>query len=123
MKNWRYVKIGENQEYKECPTRDFDGSVTGHIVFGVKEWFDENPEERIRRGWIKMIQHNEDEVQYNHQTQYLEKSTRVIDDYTIEEVYNVLDKSEDMLALEEKLESLGLLFNQDGITWSFGGTV
>ena len=49
MEKWSYEKL-ENGKMKHCPVNDYDGSVTGHIVFGVAAWFDENPEERKRLG-------------------------------------------------------------------------
>ena len=119
-----YEKLDENLNVKYCPTNDLDGSITGHIVFGLKYWFDENPEERIRLGWIKHIRHFETEIEYDKQTQYLVQSVKQIDDYTLEDEYHVMDKSEDMMALEEMLESLGVVTNTnsgDGITFRFGG--
>lgn len=105
---YEYEKLDENMEVQYCPQNDYDGSVTGHIVMNVKAWFDEHPEERIRRGWIKHIHNDEKEVaDYDPQTQYLVTSVNAIDDYTVEDVYHVLDKSEDMMLLEEMLESLG----------------
>ena len=100
---WDYEKLGEDYKIKIAPMNDFDGSVTGHIVFGVKQWFDENPEERKRLGWIKHLQKDRKEVEYNHQTQYLVRQTRQIDEWTIEDVYHVMDKSEEMMRLEETM--------------------
>lgn len=102
-RNWRYEKLDENMELQYCPMDDKDGSVTGHIVLNVPAWFDENPEERIRLGWIKHIYHDEDEIEYNRQTQFLVISTKQVDEYTIEDVYHILDKSEDQLLFEEML--------------------
>lgn len=102
-RNWGYEKLDENMELQYCPMDDKDGSVTGHIVLNVPAWFDENPEERIRLGWIKHIYHDEDEIEYNRQTQFLVISTKQVDEYTIEDVYHVLDKSEDQLLFEEML--------------------
>ena len=102
-RNWRYEKLKENYEVEFCPQDDKDGSVTGHIVMNVTAWFDENPEERIRLGWIKHITHDTDEIEYNHQTQFLVRSTKQIDEYTIEDEYHVLDKSEEQLLFEEML--------------------
>lgn len=107
MVTYEYEKLDENMEVKYCPQNDYDGSVTGHIVMNVKAWFDEHPDERIRRGWIKHIHHEKDDIDYDPQTQYLVQSVNTIDDYTIEDEYHVLDKSEDMMLLEEMLESLG----------------
>lgn len=100
---WDYEKLGEDYKIKIAPTNDFDGSVTGHIVFGVKQWFDENPEERKRLGWIKHIRKDQKEVEYNHQSQYLVRQERQIDEWTIEDVYHVMDKSEEMMRLEETM--------------------
>ncbi len=103
---WTYEKLDENYNLVECPMKDTDGSITGHIVFGVKEWFDEHPEERKALGWIKHIRHRRDEIDYDPQTQILIPSTVAIDEYTVEDVYHIVNKSEEMLRLEEMLETL-----------------
>ena len=105
---WTYEKLDENYDVITCPVNDHDGSVTGHIVFGVKQWFDENPEERIRRGWIKHNHFTKEEIQarytFDSQSQYLLARTRQVDEYTVEDEYYVMDKSEEMMLLEEMLE-------------------
>lgn len=106
--NWTYEKLDENYEVKSCPMNDTDGKITGQIIIGLPQWFDENPEERKRLGWIKHIHHEEKDVDYNKQTQYVVCATREIDEYTIEDVYHVLDKSEEMFLFEEMLEVYGL---------------
>lgn len=103
---WLYEKLQEDGKIKTIAENhnDFDGKITGHIVFGVKAWFDENPEDRIRLGWTKHIKHNPEKygIEYNKQTQYLEKTVRQIDAYTCEDVYAVKDKTEDMMRREEE---------------------
>lgn len=116
---YHYEKI-EDGRIKACPMNDPNGSITGHIVMNVPAWFDENPEERIRRGWIKHINHYPSEIEYDKQTQYLVKSVKEIDEYTVEDVYNALDKSEEMMLLEEMLDALnymggGFIFTDGGI--------
>ena len=98
---WTYEKLDENGKIKAVPINDFDGSVTGHIVFGVKAWFDENPEERKRLGWIKHIHKETKDIEYNRRTQYLVRSIRQIDEWTVEDEYHIMDKSEEMMRLEE----------------------
>lgn len=121
MADWVYRKYDENGKVLRCPLNDYDGSVTGHIVFGVKAWFDENPEERIRLGWIKHILHSENEIEYNRQTQYVIRSLKRVDDYTIEDVLRVLDKTEDMLLLEELMEGVNIDgYNQIGSMTFYG---
>lgn len=109
---WTYEKLDENYNVRHCPANDTDGSVTGKIVMNVKAWFDENPEERIRRGWIKHIQHSAEEIRerwpHNQQTQYLIPSVKQIDEYTVEDDYHVMDKSEEQMLLEEMLEYMDL---------------
>ena len=102
-----YIKMGEDYKTKYCPRNDVDGSVTGHIVFEVEAWFDEHPEERKKLGWIKLIHADRDEVEYNRQTQYLARTIVQVDEYTVREVFRVLDKSEEMLLLEDMMSSLG----------------
>lgn len=85
---------------------DTDGSITGHIVMNVKAWFDENPEERKRLGWTKHIMYDKPEdagVEYDPQTQYYKIVQRQIDEYTVEDVYYVKDKTEEQLLFEEML--------------------
>ena len=103
-RNWRYERFTEDAEIQSCPIDDKDGSVTGKFVLNVPAYFDENPDERIRLGWIKHITHYSDEIEYNRQTQFLVRTTKQVDDYTIEDEYHVLDKSEDQLLFEEMLE-------------------
>ena len=106
MADWKYEKLDENNELQTIYNykNDTDGSITGHIVINVKAWFDENPEERKRLGWIKHIIHDSNEIQYNKQTQYLVESAKTIDEYTVEDEYHVLDKSEEMMRLEELMQ-------------------
>lgn len=99
--NWGYEKLDENGKVKYAPMNDYDGKITGHIVFGVAAWFDENPEERKRLGWVKHIHHKTKDIEYNKRTQYLVHSIKRIDEYTIEDEYHIMDKSEEMMRLEE----------------------
>lgn len=103
---WQYDKLQEDGTIKTISgdfKNDPDGKITGHIVMNVKAWFDENPDEWKRRGWTKHILHQSKEVEYNKQTQFLVKATRQVDEYTIEDEFFVLDKSEEQLAFEEML--------------------
>ena len=77
-------------------------------MLNLKEWMDENPEERKRLGWIKLIRVDTKEIEYNRQTQYLQHYYRKIDEYTIKDEYEVLDKSEEMMLLEELSEGVNL---------------
>ena len=113
---WDYEKLDENNKIKFCPMNDYDGKITGHIVFGVKAWFDENPEERKRLGWVKHIHHDTKDIEYNRGTQYLKRSTKQIDEYTVEDEWYVMDKSEEMMRLEE-LTRGGIWGDDDGIVW------
>lgn len=105
-RNWLYEKIDEEGKLKHCPINDYDGKVTGKIVFGVAFWFDENPEERKRLGWTKHITHNPKDLNldYDPVTQYLVKSVDIIDEYTVEDHYHVMDKSEEQMRLSELLD-------------------
>lgn len=102
---WTYEKLKEDGKIDTvwANRNDTDGKITGKIVFGVKEYFDENPEEARRLGWVKHIQHNTDKfVQYNKQTQYLMKSRKIIDEFTYEDEYHIMDKTEEMMRYEEE---------------------
>ena len=103
-RNWRYEKMGDDMSIISCPIDDKDGSVTGRIILNVPAYFDENPQERIRLGWTKHITHSTDEVEYNHQTQFLVVTTLQVDDYTVEDEYHVLNKSDEQLLFEDMLD-------------------
>ena len=112
---WEYEKLDENNKIKYCPINDYDGKVTGHIVFGVKAWMDENPEERKRLGWVKHIHHDTKEIEFNTRTQYLKKSVKQIDEYTVEDEWHIMDKSEEMMRLEELTHGSIFFDTDDGI--------
>lgn len=115
---WHYEKLDEKGEIKQVTnyTNDADGKITGKYVMNVKAYFDENPEEYKRLGWTKRIKHDAKEIEYNKQTQFVVKSTRQIDPYTVEDELHVLNKSEEQLAFEEMLT---VAQGGDGITWIF----
>ena len=121
---WSYEKLGEDGKVKSIHANknDFDGEITGHIIFGVKEWFDENPEEARRLGWQKHIKRNPEKygIEYNKQTQYLEKSTKRIDAYTYEDVYTIKYKTEDMMRRAEENGYISDGWEGDGIVF-YGG--
>lgn len=101
----RYVRIKDG-ERKVAPFNDTDGSITGHIIIGVRQWFDENPEEAKRLGWTKMIDRTPKEagVEYNPQTQFLMPYDQLQEDGSYIKCYHVADKTEEMMAMEELLE-------------------
>lgn len=102
-----YEKLGEDGNVKRCPSNDDKGEITGKFILNLEEYFDENPEERIRLGWTKHIMHKPSEVvEYDPQTQYLIRGTRQIDEYTVEDVFYPIDKSEEMMLFEEQYNLL-----------------
>lgn len=112
---WGYEKLDEKTgKIKSCPMHDLDGKITGRRVYGLKAWFDENPDERIRLGWTKHLYKDTKKIPYNHQTQYLDKSVVRVDDWTVEDVYYVVDKSEEMMRIEELTQRSNL---GGGIYW------
>lgn len=115
---WDYEKLDENYKLQYCPRNDYDGSITGHIVFGVPAWFDEHPEERKRLGWIKHIRKSRKEIEYDRQSQFLVHSVRQVDEYTVEDVYYVMDKSEEQMYFEEMLEIADASNRVGGIVFS-----
>lgn len=100
-KNWDYEKLDENGKLKYAPMNDYDGKITGHIVFGVRAWFDEHPAERIALGWVKHITHETKDIEYDRATQYLVKQVKTVDAHTVEDEYHVMNKSEEQMRLEE----------------------
>lgn len=91
-------------------TIDSDRSITGKYIINVKSYFDENPAERIRLGWTKHI-HPDRDLVYDKQTHYLVVLPKQVDEFTIVDEYHALPKSEEMLELEEMLESIGVWFD------------
>lgn len=123
---WTYERLNENLENQYCPKDDYDGSVTGtgKCILNVKAWFDENPEERKRLGWIKHIypEIEKDGIEYDRQTQYIAWSKEQVDEYTIREVPHICDKSEEMMRLEELLDASGMNMGLggSGLVFSLG---
>lgn len=106
-----YEKYKEDGTLQYCPANDPDGSITGKKVMFLKAWFDENPEERKRLGWVKHIHYEQKDIKaigYDPLTQYLIPSVVKVDDYTIQDAYHIINKSEEMMALEEMLEVMNL---------------
>lgn len=114
---WRYEKLDEHGNVKMLPANDSKGEITGKFIIGLPEYFDEHPEERIRLGWIKHIEHSVNEIKYNKQTQYLRRNMIQIDENTVEDSWEVFDKTEEMLLLEEMLDSIGYM-GGSGIIWA-----
>lgn len=116
---WGYEKLNDKGKIEYCPANDLDGKITGKCIYGLKAFFDENPEERIRLGWTKHIYSDIKKIEYNHQTQYLTKMLRQVDPYTVEDVYYVLNKSEEQMRLEELLNKgdFSAYDDADSIIW------
>ena len=113
---YRYEKLDENYQRKYCPINDYDGSIsgTGHCIIGLKAWFDENPEERKRLGWIKHFYYDDnkefkaDYPDYDPAYYYPTCSTVPIDEYTCKDVYHFIPKTDEFLEMEEMLEMMNL---------------
>ena len=100
---WHYERLEDGANLRHAPANDMDGKITGHIVYGLKAWFDEHPEERKRLGWTKHIHPDIKAVEHNPQSQYIATSIAQVDEYTVTDVYYVMDKSEEQMRLEETL--------------------
>lgn len=119
-----YERLTEEGRLKRAPLCDYDGSVVGAIVYNVPAWLDENPGEAHRLGWTKHVTHDRKELRELYdwcpQTQYLERSVRRVDEWTVEDVYHVRDKSEEMMLREELATAVTygdeLVFDDD-VTW------
>lgn len=123
MEKYSYIKL-ENGEIKHLPLHDPNGKIIpGKHIINLKEWMDENPEERKRLGWIKQIHQDIKEIEYDKQTQCLQRYATWIDPYTIKDEYIVLDKSEEIMLLEEMLETVDYgHITIDGLNFAdFGG--
>lgn len=104
---WKYVKFEDNKVV-ELPTNDLDGKITGKCILNVKYWFDENPEERIRLGWIKLLDDRKS-LKYDKQTQLVSNRIEKVDEHTAKVVYTVIDKSEEMMFFDELIELSGFM--------------
>lgn len=113
--NYEYEKYdAEKGKVITCPMDDKDKKITGKCILNLPKWFDENPEERKRLGWIKHIRHTSDEIlDFDPQTEFVVKSVKTVDEHTVEDVLHVMQKSEDQLAFEEML-SVASWGNSDG---------
>lgn len=103
QRNWYYERLKPNGKLERLKTNDYDGSITGKIVFNVPAYFDENPDEARRLGWTKHIQHSirdlrEMGLEWDPITQYLARSVKRIDEWTVEDEFTVMDKTEEELA-------------------------
>ena len=113
---YKYEKLDENYRRQYCPLNDYDGSITGtgKCIIGLKAWFDENPEERKRLGWIKHYYYeNVDEMREDYPEfvpaqHYAVQYTEEIDEYTVKDSYRIIEKTDEMLELEEMLESMNI---------------
>ena len=109
-----YERYNEDGKVVHCPMHDLDGKITGQYVMGVKEWFDENPEERIKRGWVKHIKWDYKEVRekwpFNPQTHIIQCNPKWLDEWTVQDDYIIMPKSEEMLWFAEMASTMGLTF-------------
>lgn len=130
--DYRYEKLDENGRKQFCPINDYDGTIsgTGNCIIGLKFWFDENPEARKQLGWVKHLYYKdmneilEDVPDYDPVLHYLSLSTENIDEYTIKDRYRLVNKTEEMLEMEEMLETMNLYVpNGTMIVDSQGGAI
>lgn len=113
---YRYERLDEDGRKQYCPINDYDGTIsgTGNCIIGLKAWFDENPEVRKRLGWVKHLSYEtnkeimEDLPEYDPALHYLSLSTENVDEYTIKDRYRLIEKTEEMLEMEEMLEAMNL---------------
>lgn len=105
--HWHYEKLDKDGKLKHCPINDLKAEETGKFIINLPQYFDENPAERIRLGWIKhytkTVKEVREELQYDPITQFTVSTTKMIDEYTCEDEYHVIDKSEEQLVYEEML--------------------
>lgn len=100
----RYIQLKDGK-IKVCPMNDYDGEITGKIIFNIPAYFDENPDEAKRLGWTLHKRRSSEEikklVEWDPRTQYLVTTMKQVDEWTVEDEYHVMDKSEEMMRLEE----------------------
>ena len=77
-------------------------------------WFDENPEERKRLGWVKHYYYEKTSdiiaelPDYDPALYYVTQGKEIIDEYTVKDKYYLIPKTEEMMAMEEMLEAMNL---------------
>ena len=98
---WNYEKLDDDGKIKRLPMHDADAKITGQHVMNLQAWMDENPEERIRLGWTKHIHHKTKDIEYDRATQFLQRTVVQVDEWTVEDVWEIVPKSEEMMRLEE----------------------
>lgn len=103
--HWHYEKLDAEGKLRHCPQNDLKAEETGKFVINLPQYFDENPEERIQRGWVKHYTKSykeiKEELQYDPITQFVVTTPRMIDEFTCEDEYHVIDKSEEQMWFEE----------------------
>lgn len=91
---------------ERAPMDDKDGSITGYPRIGLARWFNENPEKRKELGYIKHLVPDINDIEYNHQTQFIMTDVAQVDEWTVTDVYHVRNKSEEMLWFEEMYQTM-----------------
>lgn len=115
--SWYYERLKDDGTIQHAPMNDADGKITGRHVFGLKEWFDENPAERIRLGWVKHITHETKDIEYDHATQYIQRFVKTVDEHTVEDEYRIMQRSPEMMRMEELGHGLPLGDDIESIEW------
>jgi len=125
MAEWNYEKIGEDGKTETAPIHDLDGKITGKCILNLRCWFDENPEIRVNLGYIKHIRHYPDELNYDSQTQYVQRGLKENSDFEVEDVLTAVDKSVEMMQYEEIFGQSsiggGITFTSEGIVYATRG--
>lgn len=107
--HYNYERLGADGKIEYAPSFDVEGKLFGVPIIGVKAWMDEHPEETHAAGWKKHIHPSDENVEYDHQTQYIMTVAKAVDEYTLTDEFIVFDKTEDQMLLEE----LGVSFAMD----------
>lgn len=121
--NWCYEKLNDDGKTITVGTWTIDSKreYTGQYVVNVKAWFDEHDGYWQEHGWTKHIVWEDKEIKkkwpHNAQTQILIKEVKRVDAHTVEDDYHIVDKSEEMMRLQEMLDVVAW---GDGNVISFG---
>lgn len=123
---WTYERLKPDYTVESISEyyNDTDGKISGKCIINLKAYFDENPDEWKRLGFTKHIEFTPEEIKarwpYNPANQYLVASTKQVDEWTIEDEYHVMEKSEEMMRLQELLstmDSTQIIIPGDGFRW------
>lgn len=103
---YEYKRFDEDGDLEYAPSCDYDGKITGKIIYNLHQYFEENPEEYIRLGYTKYILNENYPIDYKG-NQLVLTEYKNIDEHTIKAIYHVIDAPEERILIDQLLNSPG----------------